>query len=118
MLKQPDVRVTNQSDKDTHLPKILKLNEKTQKAFREPTRKPDAPPGPADTPPATPLATDSVSVDVAGLEEPPSIETGSQERRSSTGAGTARASEALRIASFDDDDDLTIVVRADDDVTA
>ena len=29
-----------------------------------------------------------------------------------------RASEALRIASFDDDDDLTIVVRADDDVTA
>ena len=116
MLKQPDVRVTNQSDKDTHLPKILKLNEKTQKAFREPTRKLDAPP--ADTPPATPLATDSVSVNVAGLEEPSSIETGSQERRSSTGAGTARASEAMRMASFDDDDDLTIVVRADEDVTA
>lgn len=116
VLKQPDVRVTNQSDKDTHLPKILKLNEKTQKAFREPTRKPDAPP--ADTPPAEPLAVDSVSVNVAGLEEPSSIETGSQERRSSTGAGTARASEAMRMASFDDDDDLAIVVRADEDVTA
>ena len=45
------------------LEKANKANEKTQKAFRDPTRKPEAP-GPADTPPATPLATDSVSVNV------------------------------------------------------
>ena len=30
------MRVTNQSDKDTHLPKILLLSQEVQKAFREP----------------------------------------------------------------------------------
>ena len=53
VLKQPDVRVTNQSDKDTHLRQDPQAQREDADGLREPTRKPTR-----AAPPATPLATD------------------------------------------------------------
>ena len=35
ILKAPDVRITNQGDKDIHLPKILKLDEEVRNRYEQ-----------------------------------------------------------------------------------